>query len=280
MKHEIEQACHYILECETMPSLAEVAAHVGLSPTRLQKSFKQALGVSPRGFADARRLERLKTALRQGEPISGALYEAGYGSPSRLYEFADRYLGMTPRTYQAGGLASTIQYSIVPCRLGQLLVAATPRGICAVRIGVNRDRLKAELAAEFHAADLVEADAELHAWVQALIDYLSGEAPWPLLPYDIRATAFQRRVWEWLRTVPPGQTYNYSEAAALLGMPKATRALASACARNPVALVIPCHRIVPKAGGVGGYRWGPQRKQTLLELEGAVPPSGRATGAG
>ena len=270
MNTQIEKACAFISSAETLPTLEEVARHVGMSPTHFQKSFVRALGISPRAYADAGRQERLRQLLREGEPISGALYEAGFGSPSRVYEFAARYLGMTPKDYQQGGRAALVLFTVVPCPLGQLLVAATHKGLCSVRIGDDEDTLIRELETEFHSADLRPATDELKAWTQSLVDYIAGTAPWPLLPYDIKATAFQRKVWEWLRTIPPGETMTYGEAAEALGMPNAARAVARACATNPVALVIPCHRIVPKAGGVGGYRWAPDRKKQLLAVEEGV----------
>lgn len=164
-----------------------------------------------------------------------------------------------------------ITYIITDSPLGHLLLAATQRGISAVRLGNDQKRLKRELKKELDAAELVENDKHLQKWTQALTDYLAGRKPWPLLPYDIKATSFQRRVWNWLRTIPSGKTYTYSEAAKAIGRPTAVRAVARACATNPVALVIPCHRIVPKSGGVGGYRWDPDRKRQLLKLESLLP---------
>ena len=161
----------------------------------------------------------------------------------------------------------SIEFTLVSCDLGILLIAATRRGICSVRLGDDENTLRTELAQEFYAANLVESDKHLAEWTQALVNYLSGKSSWPTLPYDLKATAFQRKVWDWLRTIPAGETYNYSDVAKAIGQPKATRAVASACAKNPVALVIPCHRIVPKAGGVGGFRWNPERKKKLIELE-------------
>lgn len=158
-------------------------------------------------------------------------------------------------------------YTVTKSPLGYLLLAATAKGICAVRLAKNKNKLKRELKKEFEAAEFIPDHPSLQKWVQALIDYLAGHQPWPLLPYDVLATAFQRRVWEWLRTIPSGMTYNYAEAAKAIGQPSAVRAVARACATNPIALVIPCHRIVPKSGGVGRYRWHSNRKRQLLELE-------------
>ena len=266
----LASACAFIEAEETVPSLERLAKELGLSPAHVQRTFASALGVSPRSYGDAVRQARFKTSLRAGEDISGALYGAGFGSSSRVYEFAKRHFGMTPKDYKNGGKGREILYTTVPTELGALLLAATPLGLCSVRLGDDGNSLIAELRAEFFAANLIEGNEALADWAGLLVEYLAGDAAWPLLPYDIAATAFQRRVWEWLRTVPPGQTFSYSESAVELGFPKAVRALASACARNPVALIIPCHRIVPKGGGVGQYRWDAARKQKLLELEGAI----------
>jgi AraC family transcriptional regulator of adaptative response/methylated-DNA-[protein]-cysteine methyltransferase len=263
----VKQACIYIAAQESIPKLEAVAAHVGLSANYFQKLFSDVLGISPRSYKDSQRQSAFKSLLQQGDDISGALHEAGFGSPSRVYEFANRYLGMTPKTYKQGGKHQQIGYTVVKTALGQLLIAATEKGLCKVSLGDDADALREELEREFHAADLVEADAHLREWTQSLIDYLAGRAPWPNLPYDLQATAFQRQVWEWLRSIPAGTTYHYDEVAKAIGKPKAARAVARACASNPVALVIPCHRILPKSGGVGGFRWKPERKKELLEIE-------------
>ncbi|MCA9398228.1 MAG: methylated-DNA--[protein]-cysteine S-methyltransferase [Candidatus Omnitrophica bacterium] len=266
----IEKACEFITQSDTLPTLKEVAAYVHLSPAYFHRLFTRGLGITPRDFADATRQKRFRDALKSGDSIAQAIYSAGYGSTSRVYEFAYRHLGMTPRQYEKGGACQRVWFTIVKCPLGQLLVAATAKGICFVNIHESVQELQKTLKEEFPAAEIIEKNEKLKTWTQALIDYLSGEKPWPLIPYDIQATAFQRKVWDWLRTVPPGTTYNYSEAAKAIGNPKATRAVARACATNPAALVIPCHRIVPKAGGVGGYRWHPKRKEKLLKIEKAA----------
>jgi AraC family transcriptional regulator of adaptative response/methylated-DNA-[protein]-cysteine methyltransferase len=263
----VKKACAYIDAQENLPTLDAVAGHVGLSANYFQKLFSEVLGISPRSYRDSRRQHDFKTLLRQGDDISGALHEAGFGSSSRIYEFAGRNLGMTPNAYRKGGAHQQISYTVVKTALGQLLLAATAKGICKVSLGDDAGALRTELAREFHAAELLEADDHLREWTQSLIDYLAGRAPWPNLPYDLRATAFQRLVWEWLRSIPAGTTYHYDEVAKAIGRPKAARAVAQACARNPVALVIPCHRILPKSGGVGGFRWAPERKRELLKIE-------------
>ena len=271
---KLAKACHYIESVEDLPALSEVAGHVALSPAYFQKIFTKALGISPRNYADALRFKRLREKLKKGNDVSRALYDAGFGASSRLYEFAGRYLGMTPKNYKKKGAGLTIAYTITNSPLGPLLLAATEKGICSVKLGDHKKKLERELKKEFQAAQLIENDKNFRPWIQALIHYLAGRKPWPLLPYDVQATAFQRRVWDWLRAIPSGTTYHYSEAAKAIGQPDAARAVARACATNPVALIIPCHRIVPKAGGIGGYRWHPSRKQKLLKLEGAGGLSG------
>ena len=239
-----------------------------MSPGHLQRVFKRRVGISPRAYADALRVDRLKRQLRAGEPVTRAMYDTGYGSPSRLYESAAKTLGMTPRRYQRRASGERITYAIVRCPVGgHLLVAATERGLCAVRMGDRVRDLESELTDEFANAELVRGDGP---FTQALLDYLRGLEALPPLPLDIRATAFQRRVWEALRALPIGSTVSYGDLARSIGAPRSARAVARACAQNPLALVIPCHRVVPKAGGTGGYRWGAERKRRLLRLEAAV----------
>ena len=259
--------CRYIESCDYIPTLEELSEQVQLSPFHLQRVFKQALGISPRNYADAHRQLRFKKALQAGDEIALATYDAGYGSSSRLYEKSSRYLGMTPKAYKQKGKGQTINYSIVKSPLGFLLLAATQKGICAVRLGDSKSTLVDELKDEFKHAEIRPSGSELSEWPQMLINYLSGNTPWPKLPFDVQATAFQRKVWDSLRTIPEGQTMQYNEIAAAIGQPKAARAVARACASNPVAIVVPCHRVVPKSGGMGGYRWGAGRKKKLLDIE-------------
>jgi AraC family transcriptional regulator of adaptative response/methylated-DNA-[protein]-cysteine methyltransferase len=246
-----------------------LGARLGTSPHRLLRAFRAFLGISPRQYRDARRLERFKAALRHGRRgrVTPALYEAGYGSPSRLYERAHAQLGMTPATYGRGGRGMEIAYTVVPCPLGRLLVAATPRGICRIALGRRAGALARDLRAEFPAAAIRRDRGALAAWVAAILRYLDGRGRELDLPLDVRATAFQRRVWEALRKIPYGSTRSYSAVARALGQPRATRAVARACAANPAALVIPCHRVVRADGGLGGYRWGIARKRALLAAE-------------
>lgn len=250
-----------------VPSLARLGAAVGASAHQLQRLFQRQLGISPRAFAAARRLARVKTRLRQGEGVAGALYEAGYGSSSRLYERSDAQLGMTPATYRKRGQGMAIAYTVAACALGRLLVAATERGIAAVSLGDGDNSLEAALREEYAAAAIRRDDAALGPWVKAILAHLDGQAPDLALPLDLRATAFQWRVWRELQNIPYGATASYAEIARRIGKPKAVRAVANACANNRAALVVPCHRVVHGDGAPGNYRWGAERKAKLLAAE-------------
>ncbi len=252
---------------EGSPTLAALSADVNLSPFHLQRIFKRVMGITPKQYADAARMERLKGELRRGEAVASALYGAGYGSSSRLYERADTHLGMTPAVYRKGGAGMQITYTVVPCALGALLVAATERGICAVTLGDDAETLVAGLRREYPAAQMHEDTTHLSEAVEAILRHLAGEQPHLDLPLDIRATAFQWRVWEALREIPYGDTRSYGEIAQAIGQPTAARAVAQACGHNPVALAIPCHRVVREDGSLGGYRWGVERKRTILARE-------------
>jgi AraC family transcriptional regulator of adaptative response/methylated-DNA-[protein]-cysteine methyltransferase len=235
---------------------------------RLARAFKRVLGITPRAYAEARRVTRFKQELKRRKQVSPALYEAGYSSTSRVYEHAHEQLGMTPAAYARGGTGIGIAYVTAPTSLGRLLVAATERGVCRVALGDNDAALEVDLIAEFSAARVVEdKSGKLHGWVTAILAYLDGREPDLDLPLDIRATAFQRKVWQELQKIPFGQTRSYAEIAKRIGRPTAMRAVARACATNPVALVIPCHRVVREDGELGGYRWGADRKQSLLDAE-------------
>ena len=235
---------------------------------RLARAFKRVLGITPRAYAEARRVARFKQELKRRKHVSPALYEAGYSSTSRVYEHAHEQLGMTPATYARGGTGIGIAYVTVPTSLGRLLIAATERGVCRVALGDTDAALAAELIAEFPGARVLEdKSGKLHGWVTTILAYLDGREPALDLPLDIRATAFQRRVWQELQKIPFGQTRTYAEIAKRIGQPTAARAVAQACATNPLALVIPCHRVVRKSGDLGGYRWGVDRKKVLLERE-------------
>lgn len=250
--------------------LADLAADAGVSSFHLQRTFKRIMGISPRQYQTARRFGNFKTLVREGEPVTQALYDSGFNSSSRLYEHAPEELGMTPATYGRGGIGISINYTIVASPLGRLLVAVTQRGVCAVRMGDTDAALEKDLRAEFPAATILRNDSALREPVKKILNHLTNKEPQLDLPLDIRATAFQRQVWEQLRAIPYGQTVSYGEVAKALGKPGAVRAVGRACATNPVALVIPCHRVVREDQSLGGYRWGLERKQRLLEHERSV----------
>jgi AraC family transcriptional regulator of adaptative response/methylated-DNA-[protein]-cysteine methyltransferase len=247
------------------PSLARLARVAGVSPWHLQRTFKRLLGVTPAQYARAGRATRLKRELKRG-PVTDAIYAAGFGSPSRVYEDGG-VLGMTPRAYGTGGRGERIRFTTVTTPLGTLLVAATDRGVCRVALGEEPGQLERDLRDEFPAADVRRDRAGLKAAGAALRAAAAGlPVPSPL-PLDVRGTAFQRQVWRALRQIPIGKTRTYAEVAREIGRPGAARAVARACATNPVALAVPCHRVVPAAGGEGGYRWGSERKKKLLAEE-------------
>jgi AraC family transcriptional regulator of adaptative response/methylated-DNA-[protein]-cysteine methyltransferase len=252
----------------TPPTLAELGSQLGVSPFHLQRTFKAVTGLSPRQYAAAYRARQFREQVRSAQDVTTAMYAAGYNDSSRLYESAPGYLGMTPAAYRDGGKDMRITYTIVDSPLGRLLVAASQTGVCTVRMGDKDAELLSALAAEFPAADCVpSASAPLSEWAAALVDHLSGVRPGLDLPLDVLGTAFQHRVWSELRRIPYGQTRTYAQVAQAIGQPRAVRAVARACATNPAALVIPCHRVVRSDGALGGYRWGIPRKEALLAKE-------------
>lgn len=272
---KIRRACVYLANVDGHVSLAQLARRLGGSPFHLQRNFKRLVGVTPREFADACRLNKVKGRLRGGFDVTNAVIDAGYGSSSRFYERAASKLGMTPSQYRKGGAGMNIHYSIVASPLGRLLVAATDRGVCAVTMGATDAELKKGLHREYPAATVAADRGTLAKWTGEILAHLAGRRPRLDLPVDVQATAFQWQVWNALAAVPRGETRSYSEIAEAIGRPRAARAVARACATNRVALVIPCHRVVPGAGGIGGYRWGSERKKALLARE-AAQPQGRA----
>ncbi len=275
----VRRACAMIDAAQdSPPTLAALARAVGISATHFQKVFKRAVGVSPRQYAETRRLAKVKALLRSGEPVTTALYEAGYGSSRGLYENAHATLGMTPATYRKGGAGAAIGYAFGRSALGEVLVAATRQGVCFVALGESKGKLIAELKGDFPAATLHPDEARLGAWLAEVLRRIDGAPPAAALPLDIRATAFQRRVWQALTAIPLGETRTYSELAAALGAPKAQRAVGRACATNPVSILVPCHRAVREDGGLGGYRWGLKRKQAILRNEGAGDHPARRSG--
>jgi AraC family transcriptional regulator of adaptative response/methylated-DNA-[protein]-cysteine methyltransferase len=251
-------------EAVTLEALSE---QVGVSSFHLQRTFKSIMRMSPSEYAETRRVNNFKQSVQAGEKIANAIYDAGFGSSSRLYELAASQLGMTPATYGKGGRGAVIRYAIGDSPLGRLLVASTDKGVCSVKLGDSDDALKADLVKEFPAAQMHIDEKQLRSALAAIVAHLNDKTPRVELPLDIRATAFQRQVWEQLRRIPAGKTHSYTQVAKSIGQEKAVRAVARACATNPVALVIPCHRVIREDKSLGGYRWGLERKKKLLERE-------------
>ncbi len=247
--------------------LAELAAALGCSPYHLQRTFKRAVGISPREYQDALRRRRFTERLRAGDTVSRATYEAGYGSSSRVYGRRDVRAGLTPASYRRRAFGKRIRYALVGVPMGRLLVAFTDEGVCAVALGDDDATLERLLRADFSAAELSRAPARDHEWVAGVASLARGAAPAHGVPLDVQGTAFQWKVWKALQRIPRGETRSYADVARDIGAPAAVRAVASACARNPVALVVPCHRVVRSTGELGGYRWGTERKAQLLERE-------------
>jgi AraC family transcriptional regulator, regulatory protein of adaptative response / methylated-DNA-[protein]-cysteine methyltransferase len=248
--------------------LERLARTLEVSPHHLQRTFRRMAGVSPREYAEAVRLGALRRELRRGSDVTTAVYEAGFGSSSRVYERAAAHLGMTPAAFGRGGAGAEIRYASVGTPLGRLLVAATERGICFVSLGDSEANVEAALRAEFPAAASVEKSPQtMRPLIEPVVAHLRGALPHMELPIEVRATAFQRAVWQELSRIPRGATRTYTEIARAIGHPRAVRAVANACAANPVAVVVPCHRVVRGDGERGGYRWGEERKAALLEAE-------------
>jgi AraC family transcriptional regulator of adaptative response/methylated-DNA-[protein]-cysteine methyltransferase len=247
--------------------LAALASAVGSTPSHVQRTFRQVLGCSPRELADARRLEALRRALKEGRSVTDAIYEAGFGSSSRVYEQSSRRLGMTPARYARGGAGEDVRYATAKSAVGRVLVASTARGVCAVKLGDSERQLVALLRDEFPNATLDRGDASMRAWVSDVIALIEGRSPGSDVPLDVRGTAFQMRVWKELQKIPAGQTRSYGEIARRIGQPGASRAVAQACGANPTCVVVPCHRVIAADGGLGGYHWGTERKQALLDRE-------------
>jgi AraC family transcriptional regulator of adaptative response/methylated-DNA-[protein]-cysteine methyltransferase len=254
-------------------TLASLGAASGMKTHQLERAFRKLIGITPRQYADAQRMHRLKSRLKKGDNVTTALYDAGFGSSSRLYERAPAQLGMTPAVYRKGGAGMRIEYTIVDSPLGRLLVGATARGISALYIGESDEKLESALRKEYPRAELRAAAGGAEGrkqWVEKILAHLRGREPSLDLPTDVQATAFQRRVWEELRRIPYGTTRTYTQIARRIGRPNAVRAVARACATNPVSVVVPCHRVVREDGKLAGYRWGLERKRALLEHESAA----------
>lgn len=268
MSEVVAEVCDFISRnLEEDLRLATLSRRFGLSPFQLQRAFKAALAITPREYADTCRMQSLKSQLQVGGTVTDALYGAGYGSSSRLYERTNSQLGMTPATYRRGGEGVLIRYAFVESPIGRMMVAATDRGISSIAFGDSETRLIQGLRREYPKATLKRGDAVLRGWIGGLLKQMHDRQPQGELPVDIRATVFQRRVWQHLRSIPYGQTRSYSEVASAIGKPTAVRAVARACATNPVAVAIPCHRVLRTDGSLGGYRWGLERKRKLLEIE-------------
>lgn len=263
----IARACRMIEASEDPPSLETLAASLGLSPFHFHRRFKQALGMTPKAYADAARARRLRENLPASDSVTDALYDSGFGSSSRFYEKAKGMLGMEPARYRKGGTGEVIRHAIVPCSLGMLSVAATQRGICSMAMDDAPEPLKAELYERFPHAEIVEGDEEFSALVAQAVRLVEEPSSPLTLPLDVRGTAFQQKVWQALREIPPGETLSYAQLAEKIGAPSAARAVASACAQNSLAVAIPCHRVVRGTGDLAGYRWGMERKRALLEKE-------------
>jgi AraC family transcriptional regulator of adaptative response/methylated-DNA-[protein]-cysteine methyltransferase len=256
-----------ILDAAERIALEDLSAELNLSAAHLQKMFKEIIGVSPKKYAEMRRLEKFKAGIKSGSDLTGAMYEAGFGSSSRLYENVAEKLGMTPRTYAKKGENMTINYAVADCDLGKLLVARTARGVCAVTFGDDEKTLAENLRVEYENAVIARDDADLKEFVEAILANLRGANKTLDLPLDLQATAFQMRVWNELRKIPYGATVSYSDVAEKIGSKSAVRAVATACAANRVAILVPCHRVVGKGGQLSGYRWGVERKKAILERE-------------
>ncbi|MGI8486595.1 MAG: bifunctional DNA-binding transcriptional regulator/O6-methylguanine-DNA methyltransferase Ada [Thermomicrobiales bacterium] len=263
----IATACAEIEQSDDRLTLDHLAERAGMSRFHFHRVFKQITGVTPKGYADAHRADRVRDQLSQTSTITEAIYGSGFGSNGRFYSASENILGMTPSDYRAGGLGTTIRFAIGECSLGLILVASTAKGVCSILMGDNPELLISTLQGRFPNAEIIDGDEEFAQSVATVVNFIEEPSRGLHLPLDIRGTAFQQRVWAALREVPAGATASYSEIAARIGSPKAVRAVANACARNEIAVAIPCHRIVGKDGSLTGYRWGTERKQTLLERE-------------
>ncbi len=269
---KVAMACRLIETAETSPSLAQLADHVGVSRFHFHRLFKSVTGLTPKAYASAHRAQRMRQQLGARMKISDAIYEAGYGSSSRFYETATQTLGMQPAQYVKGGKQAQIRFALAQCSLGAVLVASSAKGVCAIAIGDDPEPLLRDLQDRFPSAELIGGDADFESLVATVIAFIEAPKLGLNLPLDVQGTVFQQRVWQALREIPCGSTVTYSDLASRIGLPKAVRAVASACAANTLAVAIPCHRVIRQDGSLSGYRWGVARKQALLNNESTDQP--------
>ncbi len=264
---KVAEACRIIEDTETAPALKELAARVGMSMYHFHRIFRTITGLTPREYAAAHRRKRVRRELDRSGTVTEAIFEAGYASNSRFYEQSNQMLGMTPTNYRAGGADTDISFAIGECSLGSILVARSDRGVCAILLGDDPEELARDLQDRFPRANLIGGEAEFEDLVARVVGFVEAPGLGLDLPLDVRGTAFQQRVWQALREIPAGETVSYADIANRIGSPKSVRAVAGACAANPLAVVIPCHRVIRNDGGLSGYRWGVERKRVLLEKE-------------
>ncbi len=264
--------CRVIEAAVEMPSLAALAKRAGLSPYHFHRVFKAVSGVTPRAYASAHRTKRVRNELERSKTVTEAIYDAGFNSGGRFYEKSAQLLGMTPTSYRAGGTGTRIYFAVGECSLGSVLVARSAKGVCAILLGDDPDALVRDLQDRFPLAAFVGGDDAFEKVVAKVIGFIETPAVGIDLPLDVRGTAFQRRVWQALREIPVGATASYAEIGERIGAPRGARAVAQACAANPLAVAIPCHRVVRTDGSISGYRWGVERKRRLLDREAVAPP--------
>ncbi len=267
---KVAEICRLIEAAETPPTLDELARRAGLSAYHFHRVFKAATGLTPRAYAAAYRAKRIRNELRRSRTVTAAIFDAGYNSNGRFYESSDQVLGMTPSRYRAGGADTRIRFAVGECSLGSILVAASDRGVCAILLGDDPEALARDLQDRFPRAELIGGDRDFERIVAKVVGFVEAPGLGLDLPLDVRGTAFQQRVWQALRKIPAGSTASYTEIARRLGLPRSVRAVAQACAANPLAVAIPCHRVLRTDGALSGYRWGVERKRALLEREAGV----------
>jgi AraC family transcriptional regulator of adaptative response/methylated-DNA-[protein]-cysteine methyltransferase len=267
---QIAESCRLIETADETPDLAGLANAAGLSPSHFHRVFKAVTGLTPRGYATAHRTATVRTQLSRSNTVTEAIYDSGFNSSSRFYEASDAMLGMTPGDYRAGGANATIHFALGECSMGSILVARSAKGVCAILLGDDPGALLRDLQDRFPKAALIGGDPAFEALVATVVGFVEAPALGLDLPLDVRGTAFQQRVWQALRTIPAGSTASYAEIARQIGEPKAVRAVAAACGANALAVAIPCHRVIRSDGGLSGYRWGIERKRTLLAREAAT----------